>query len=217
MDFKDSIVQFTPPLPFIQMLWYDVFNPFEVNPEFIADLGIKNPLRFYTDLVTPNKMDDKPRPFTAITKKAFSLIVSDLINDRLKSALKTETANTEPLTEAQQDEPSGTTDPQIETTQEEIEACLIVKSMLRQKIDPQRIHLRDAQTYCAILLDDNNRKPVCRLSFNGKKKYVEIPDENKKFSKYEIQTLDDIFSLGDKLGEVVKLPLRFGITTFILY
>ncbi|MNY78874.1 hypothetical protein D3C86_2192860 [compost metagenome] len=28
-------------MPFIQILGYDVFNPFEVNPEFIADLGIK--------------------------------------------------------------------------------------------------------------------------------------------------------------------------------
>jgi hypothetical protein len=28
-------------MPFIQILGYDVFNPFEVNPEFIADIGIK--------------------------------------------------------------------------------------------------------------------------------------------------------------------------------
>lgn len=28
-------------MPFIQIMGYDVFNPFEVNPEFIADLGIK--------------------------------------------------------------------------------------------------------------------------------------------------------------------------------
>ncbi len=28
-------------LPFIQILGYDIFNPSEVNPEFIADIGIK--------------------------------------------------------------------------------------------------------------------------------------------------------------------------------
>ena len=28
-------------MPFIKALGYDVFNPFEVVPEFIADLGIK--------------------------------------------------------------------------------------------------------------------------------------------------------------------------------
>lgn len=99
-------------MPFIAALGYDVFNPSEVIPEFIADLGIKKgekvdyciqkdgqPIiiveckhwrealdvhnsqlhryfhvtttrfgiltngiiyRFYTDLVEPNKMDDKP-------------------------------------------------------------------------------------------------------------------------------------------------------------
>ena len=26
--------------------------------------------------------------------------------------------------------------------------------------------MRDAQSYCAVLLDDNNRKPLCRLMFN---------------------------------------------------
>jgi hypothetical protein len=28
-------------MPFIQILGYDVFNPLEVVPEFIADIGIK--------------------------------------------------------------------------------------------------------------------------------------------------------------------------------
>src|SRR5882757_4867047 len=28
-------------MPFIQIMGYDVFNPFEVNPEYIADIGIK--------------------------------------------------------------------------------------------------------------------------------------------------------------------------------
>ncbi|MGY0035747.1 type I restriction endonuclease [Pedobacter sp. NJ-S-72] len=60
MDFKDQIAQLASRvekmlpqiqteeatknalvMPFIQIMGYDVFNPFEVNPEYIADLGIK--------------------------------------------------------------------------------------------------------------------------------------------------------------------------------
>lgn len=60
MEFKDQITQFAKRvdrllpqikteeatktsliLPFITILGYDVFDPFEVNPEFIADIGIK--------------------------------------------------------------------------------------------------------------------------------------------------------------------------------
>ena len=36
--------------------------------------------------------------------------------------------------------------------------------------------MRDVQSYCGILLDDNNRKPICRLHFNGSKKYVTLFD-----------------------------------------
>src|SRR5690606_20907775 len=131
MDFKDEIRQFGKRvdrllpqiktdeatktsliLPFLKIMGDDVFDPFEVHPEFVADIGIKKgekvdyailrddkPIilieckyyadgldphnsqlfryfhttdakfslltngleyRFYTDLVTPNKMDEKP-------------------------------------------------------------------------------------------------------------------------------------------------------------
>ena len=60
MDFKDQVKQLSARIekmlpqinteeatktsiimPFIQILGYDVFNPFEVNPEYVADIGIK--------------------------------------------------------------------------------------------------------------------------------------------------------------------------------
>lgn len=131
MDFNDEIRQFAKRverllpqikteeatktsliMPFLKILGYDVFDPFEVHPEFIADIGIKKgekvdyailregipvilieckhhadllephnsqlfryfhtteakfslltnglEYRFYTDLMIPNKMDEKP-------------------------------------------------------------------------------------------------------------------------------------------------------------
>lgn len=36
-----------------------------------------------------------------------------------------------------------------------------------EKVDPKRIVMRDAKSYCAILLDDNNRKSIARLHFNS--------------------------------------------------
>ncbi|MGC3977411.1 MAG: hypothetical protein QM751_03795 [Paludibacteraceae bacterium] len=81
---------------------------------------------------------------------------------------------------------------------------MIVKSILRQKVDIKRITYRDAQSYFAILLDDNNRKPVCRLYFNGVKKYFVVLDENKKEVKTEIETLDNLFDFSEKLFEIVE-------------
>lgn len=34
-------------------------------------------------------------------------------------------------------------------------------------MDPNRIIMRDAKSYCAVLLDDNNRKTIARLHFNS--------------------------------------------------
>jgi hypothetical protein len=87
----------------------------------------------------------------------------------------------------------------VVTTEEELEGFMIVKTILRQKISATRITHRDAQSYFAILLDDNNRKTICRLYLNGSKKFFVILDDQKKEVKNEINTLDDIFKHSETL------------------
>lgn len=81
---------------------------------------------------------------------------------------------------------------------------MIVKTILRQKINANRVTYRDAQSYFAILLDDNNRKTICRLYLNGIKKYFVTLDEQKKEIKNEIFSLDDIFSHSETLFSIVE-------------
>lgn len=353
MDFKDQITQLAlrvekmlPQIqteeatknalvmPFIQILGFDVFNPFEVNPEFIADIGIKKgekvdyaimkdgePIiiieckhhlekldphnsqlfryfhvcsakfglltnglvyRFYTDLNDPNKMDEKPffefniteikdaqlvelkkfhksyfdienisntasdlkytnelktlitselknpspvfvkhfagqvypgkltekilNQFTELVKRSSNQVLNDAITDRLKTALVTEEAISNSTQEKTVSQPVMASENNIETTEEETEAYLIVKAILRQTVDTKRIYIRDSQSYCAILLDNNNRKPICRLYFNGTRKFISIINEDKTFSKDEISSLDDIFNYSDRI-----------ISTYLLY
>lgn len=321
-------------MPFLQSLGYDVFNPLEVVPEFVADIGIKkgekidyaifkdgNPTilveckdwrqdlnvhdgqllryfhvskakfglltngisyRFYSDLVMPNKMDEKPflefniteikdnqidelkkfhkanfdaesivktasemkfmnelkhllnkelteptpdfvkyfakqvypsvvtakvlEQFTELTKKSIQHYISDLITDRLKNALTKEGEKNKPeisndvLVEQNQEDVS-----KINTTEEELEGFLIVKTILRQNIPAARVTHRDAQSYFAIFLDDNNRKVVCRLYLNGAKKYIGLFDENKKETKNEIEILDDIFKYSAELLKTIEM------------
>jgi predicted type IV restriction endonuclease len=320
-------------MPFIKALGYDVFNPLEVVPEFVADIGIKKGekvdyailrdgqpsilveckhwsenldvhnsqlfryfhttkakfgilsngivYRFYTDLVEANKMDEKPflefnvtdikdnqieelkkfhksyfdvdnivntaselkymtelkaaihtefqtptenfvrhfgkqiysgvltakvmEQFTALTKKSIQQYINDIITERLKSALKKE--NDGELISPEQEVAMATVlekaESKIETTDEEMEAFLIVKTVLRQKINASRVAYRDNQSYFAILLDDNNRKTICRLYLNGQKKYFAIIDDQKKEVKTEIATIDDIFNFAETLNKIV--------------
>ena len=345
MDFKDEIKQLgdrVPKLkelakteeatknafimPFIRALGYDVFNPMEVVPEFIADKGIKKgekvdyaifkdgkatilieckhweqnlnvhdgqilryfqvlpevkfailtngiEYRFYSDLVNQNIMDEKPflefriadirenqieelkkfhksyfdiesivntasdlkytnelkallhqeftNPsadfvkhfakqvypsnvsskvldwFTELTKKSTQQYISDLYTERLKSALAKENEQNKENSTLDIN-PLDTDSKNIETTEEELEAFMIVKTILRQKVAVSRVHYRDAQSYFAILLDDNNRKSICRLYF-GSKKQIGLFDEQKKEVKFELTTLDDIFNYAEQL------------------
>ncbi len=351
MDFKDQIKQISDRviklkdqvlteeatknafiMPFLQSLGYDVFNPMEVMPEYITDIGTKKGekidyaifrdgkptilieckhwaqnlsihdgqllryfhvskarfgiltngiiYRFYSDLVAPNKMDEKPflefniteikdnqieelkkfhksyydvdsiintaselkftielkniltqelnnpspefvkhfakqvypsvitakvlEQFTNLTKKSVQQYISDLITERLKSALTIEKeadkeANAAPVVEV----PVETAN-KVVTTDEEIEAFMIVKSILRQKIPASRIHYRDAQSYFAILLDDNNRKSICRLYLGNGKNFIGIFDEQKKEAKNELTTLDDIYKFSDALVRTIE-------------
>ena len=43
---------------------------------------------------------------------------------------------------------------------------LHLKSILSEIIDADRIAICDRQSYCAILLDDNQNYRICRLYFN---------------------------------------------------
>jgi hypothetical protein len=318
-------------MPFLQALGYDVFNPTEVVPEFISDIGLKKgekidyaifkdghptilveckhwkenlsihdgqllryfhvskakfglltngiTFRFYSDLVDANKMDEKPflefniaeikdnqieelkkfhktvfdaerivntaselkytnelkhllqqelinpspdfvklfarqvypsvvtakvlEQFTNLTKKSIQQHISDLITERLKTALTKEDEKTKQQEAIQAEEQAKLVEVKVITTPEELEGFMIVKTILRQKISATRITYRDAQSYFAILLDDNNRKTICRLYLNGAKKFLVTLDDKKKEVKNEINSLDDIFKHSEPLFKIV--------------
>jgi hypothetical protein len=175
-----------------QLITQELNNP---SPEFV---------KHFTKQVYPNSITAKVlEQFTNLTKKSAQILISDLITERLNSALnKEKETNATQETIAIKDHKEPET--KIETTEEELEAFMIVKTILRQKIDAKRIAYRDAQAYFAILLDDNNRKTICRLYLNGNKKYFVVLDENKKEVRTEIETLDNLFDFSEKLFEIVE-------------
>ena len=325
-------------MPFIQILGYDVFNPTEVIPEFVADIGTKKgekvdyaimqnnePIliieckhwkenadahnsqlhryfhtskarfgvltngivyNFYTDLEQANIMDEKPfltidlenlkdssikilekfvktsfelddilasaeslkyvkaiktefeaeleNPsddfvallvkkffnqkltehrkitFREYTKKAVSSYINDAISSRLKSALNIN-ENTKQEEKQEQIQPIDEQQdkPKIITTEEELEAFYIVKGILREKMSADRIAYRDTQSYFGILLDDNNRKPICRLHLNYQNtKYIELFHNGKGNSngeKIKIESLDDIYNYKQELLDTIDV------------
>lgn len=319
---KQSLV-----LPMLQALGYDVFNPNEVMPEYIADVGIKkgekvdyaikrdnqtimiieckpveaelssNHLsqlyryfgvseahfgvltnganyQFYSDLVEKNKMDSRPffnfnlldydkrdlrelKKFAkenfeleTILENAFSLKLrnsaiaelntefeqpsdefiklfakrifegrltqnvvddlrdiiakafSDFVNAKIDGTLKSAMHRQEEAEETAEEE-QNQNDKGIETTQEEIDGHLIVKAIAAKLVAPERVTMRDAKSYCAILLDDNNRKPICRLHFNHSQWYVGIVIDSKE-TRHPIDSVNDLYNFSDEMLAVIS-------------
>lgn len=140
--------------------------------------------------------------FTLLTKKTISNYINDLISERLKSAMKQE--NEEKTTTTEEATAVCAETSVIDTTSEEIEGFMITRAILRQVVDVSRVVFRDAKTYFAILFDDNNRKPICRLYLNGSKRYIVMFDEEKKELKTPIETIDDLYKFADNLISTVN-------------
>jgi hypothetical protein len=330
-------------MPFIRILGYDPFNPNEVNPEYVADVGVKQgekidyaimkndkPViliecktvntdlkkehasqlfryftvtntpakvgiltngilyQFFTDLDEPNKMDKKPfleinlldikepliaelkkftkqnlnldnleshasqlkytreiilrlneefsnpsdefvkffaqqvyprkytqqakENFTKITRDSLNQFLADKINERLKSAMAPETPKTASSVagapQVTPDEPE-----KLEPTPEEWDGYWIIKAIITEVTDPSRVAIRDAKSYCAILLDDNNRKPICRFFFHSKQKFLTVFDSEKpEGEKILINDLNDLFKLQERFKKTVakydKTPVK---------
>ena len=77
------------------------------------------------------------------------------------------------------------------------------KAIVRSAVDVKRIAMRDTQSYCGVLLDDNNRKPICRLHFNRGQKYLGIFDQEKNETRNPIESVDDIYNFADQLRATV--------------
>jgi hypothetical protein len=138
--------------------------------------------------------------FTGLVKKSIAGLISDIIADRLKTALKTETAESQQSTEDTTTKSAETVENLIKTTTEELEAFYIIKAILRSVLPIERIAYRDAQSYFTVLVDNNNRKPVCRLYFNSPtNKRITFIDENRKEQHNKINSLDDIYNYSENI------------------
>lgn len=155
--------------------------------------------RFFDKPLTSNRM----MVFKEYTKKALGISINESISDRLKSALninetlkKDDGVKVSPIDQNQ--------DLKIVTTEEELEAFQIVKAILREKIAAHRIAPRDTQSYFGVLLDDNNRKPLCRFHFNTTKKYLELFHNGKDAGeKIQLHNLDEIYDAREKLHQTL--------------
>ncbi len=146
--------------------------------------------------------------FTRLVKKTLSQAISERVSARLRSAIEHESATSKnealvPDTDDAVGDESGAEerDGGIETTEEELHGFRIVKAIVCSVLPPDRIHYRDTKSYFGVLVDDNNRRPICRLHFNRSQKYIGLFDEDKKETRHALDNLESIYTFAPQLRQ----------------
>lgn len=199
-----SILETASDLKYGSLLMREIANEIDSPSEEVMRLLIG---RVYDGKLTANVL----AKFSPLVQKAMKDTVRELVNQRLSSAMDdtartalpvtpSEAVNVEAATMAAQGVPDGTRElDDIVTSQEEIDGYQIVRAIVREVVKVERVVMRDAKSYCAILLDDNNRRPICRLHLNRGIKYIGLFDADKNEERFRMESLDDIFLHAERL------------------
>ena len=159
---------------------------------------------FASQVYSGNVTQNVVQIFTDIVQRAHNQFINEKINERLQSAITDNQPTKQPELPEPVEVEEETRADRIETTDEEMEGFYMVKGILHGIVDPKRIAHRDLLSYFNILLDDNNRKPICRLHFNNPdNKQISLFDENKKERRITIDRLDDIYKYADDLKQTI--------------
>ncbi len=198
----ESIISAAEELKYVGALKREIASQFrEPSDEWI---------KFFTQRVYDGSYTARVREqFTSLVQKAARQFLTESVNDRLKTALGAgvvvraaedapDVVSSEPV--AVEDLQRGT---EIDTTLEELEGYQIVKAIACAETKPHRVTHRDAKSYFAVLLDDNNRKPIARLHFNSRQKYLGLLDPSKVETRHPIGELDEIYAHADAIREAV--------------
>ena len=150
--------------------------------------------------------------FTPLVRRALHEFVNDRISDTLQAAQnlarfqEDEVATEAPEPAVQDVDEKG---PKIVTTAQELQAFDIIKDIAKDVIDPERVDLRDSQSYCAILLDNNNRRPICRLHFQENRMHIGFFDGTRYDSgaliehRTALESLNDIYAYTEQIRDTL--------------
>ena len=142
-----------------------------------------------------------------LLRGAFRELVSEQVTHRLSTALaSTEAEERRDSIAAVTGTPTAAVAEDVTTTDEEKEAYFLIKAIVRKTISADRIVMRDQKSYCGILVDNNNRRPLARLHLNRSTKYLGLFDGEAE-ERVKIESIDQIYDYSERL---LATAIRYG-------
>lgn len=171
---------------------------------------LSNTTEDFTNYILGNVYDGRKtstiiEKFTPIIKKSFNQFINETLSIRFAQTLKVNSPENENSNNENVDSTSSAdiNINKIITTAEELEAFAIIKSLLRQNIDPSMITYKDTERYFSVLFDNNTRKWICRL-YLGNVKSIVFQNEDKSQERIYIDNINDLYKFNDKFISILK-------------
>ena len=154
--------------------------------EFYFMQGFDN--AFATELFEPSDAFIK-----AIFDRMDGKRMTDAVKDKIKSLINSNSIQSALNKVIEEESKSGN---MVITTAEELKIYQTVKTILvhNKKIDADRITYRDQKNSFNILVDDNNKKIICKILCSKNKYYIELNG-----LKYEVSGIDSIVAIKKQL------------------
>ena len=173
-------------------------------------------IRYFVSRVYDGKATQKViEQFRPLVAQALGQYIGAQVNERLKTALGEDSASVAnepdpqpaatPLASVSLSVTAVEPDSDIVTTEEELEGFNIVRAIAVSDVAPDRVVYRDAKAYFAVLLDDNNRKPIIRLHLNGKNvRFVTTFEAGKDGVRHDIESVVDIYNVAEQIRAAIR-------------
>lgn len=165
---------------------------------------------FFRELCPDNKYTGQLKEeFLAYVQRAVKEFVREEIENLLDEAAgRTAEPVLVPAVALEEDEEAPESESKNEFTEDEREGYYIVKTILRQVVDPDRITYKDTASYCNVLLDGNTWRQIVRLRFNNpKNRKLELfsmcESGEKETEVVQIDNLNDIYQYADRFKAIV--------------
>jgi hypothetical protein len=140
-----------------------------------------------------------------LLRPAIQAALDEVVRTRIQERLNVTFGKEALQVDGPEKKPDLGTEPEIVTTEEEMQAFMIIRAIGSRVVPINRVTMRDAKTYCSVFVDDTNRKPICRLYFNAKNsRSIGLFDPNKTEVKHQIDDLSDIYNFADQIVATIQ-------------
>lgn len=151
-----------------------VDNP---TPDFVRLIG--KPI--YGGNMTERVVDQ----FTSLVKSCFATYVNNIISERLQSAVKTQEENAARI--RQEIAAAEVVNNDLIPNDEEMQALGLIKALIAEKVDTERVSHVITQSYFAIVLDGTTKKTIARLNLRSRKKSISITTAINEWPRMSIE------------------------------